>query len=53
MLSRLLGQVPRGQTASAGPAEWDGGEPGGMLVRRADTALYQAKRSGRARTVVA
>ena len=53
VLSRLLGQVPRGQTASAGLAEWDGGEPGGMLVRRADTALYQAKRSGRARTVVA
>jgi len=53
VLSRLLEQVPRGQTASAGLAEWDGGEPGGMLVRRADTALYRAKRSGRARTVVA
>jgi diguanylate cyclase (GGDEF)-like protein len=53
VLARLLEQVPRGQTASAGLAEWDGAEPGGMLVRRADTALYQAKRSGRARTVLA
>jgi diguanylate cyclase (GGDEF)-like protein/PAS domain S-box-containing protein len=53
VLSRLLDQVPRGQTASAGLAEWDGGEPGGTLVRRADDALYEAKRSGRARTVQA
>jgi diguanylate cyclase len=53
VLSRLLEQVPRGQTASAGLAEWDGGEPGGVLVRRADAAPDRAKRSGRARTVVA
>jgi diguanylate cyclase (GGDEF)-like protein len=53
VLSRLLERVPRGQTASAGLAEWDGDESGGVLVRRADSALYEAKRSGRARTVVA
>jgi diguanylate cyclase (GGDEF)-like protein len=40
-------------TASAGVAVWDGREPAGQLIRRADAALYEAKRAGRDRTVLA
>jgi diguanylate cyclase (GGDEF)-like protein len=40
-------------TASAGVALWDGREPAAHLIRRADGALYDAKRSGRDRTVLA
>jgi diguanylate cyclase (GGDEF)-like protein len=42
-----------GVTASAGIALWDGREPAAHLIRRADGALYEAKRSGRDRTVLA
>ena len=42
-----------GVTASAGVAMWDGREPAAQLIRRADGALYEAKRSGRDRTVLA
>jgi diguanylate cyclase len=40
-------------TASAGLAIWDGHEPAAQLLRRADGALYEAKRGGRDRTVLA
>jgi diguanylate cyclase (GGDEF)-like protein len=40
-------------SASAGVALWDGREPAAHLIRRADGALYEAKRGGRDRTVLA
>jgi diguanylate cyclase (GGDEF)-like protein len=47
----LRRSVPRGETVSAGVAEWDRSETGVELVARADRALYEAKRAGRDRTV--
>ena len=44
--------VPLDETVSAGVAQWDGAESGPELLARADAALYQAKRSGRDRTVL-
>ncbi len=40
-------------TASAGIAGWDGVESGEELFGRADAALYEAKQSGRDRTIAA
>jgi diguanylate cyclase (GGDEF)-like protein len=51
-LERVRISTP-GVTASAGVAIWDGREPASHLIRRADGALYEAKRSGRDRTVLA
>jgi diguanylate cyclase (GGDEF)-like protein len=48
-LRRLAGLTPRGQTCSGGAAEWDGIEAPDALMRRADDALYAAKRAGRNR----
>jgi diguanylate cyclase (GGDEF)-like protein len=45
--------VPREETVSAGVAQWDGSESGLELLSRADGALYQAKRTGRDRSVAA
>jgi diguanylate cyclase (GGDEF)-like protein len=45
--------VPRGLTCSAGVAEWDGRETSESLMLRADAALYEAKRQGRDRSVLA
>jgi diguanylate cyclase (GGDEF)-like protein len=50
-LERLRGSTPDGQTASAGIACWNGTESPHELVARADEALYEAKRTGRDKTV--
>ncbi len=51
VVARLLGCVPLGQTASAGVTQWVPGETVDALVKRADSALYQAKEAGRSRSV--
>jgi diguanylate cyclase (GGDEF)-like protein/PAS domain S-box-containing protein len=51
VVERLLECVPLGQTASAGIAAWDGAESAQQLLARADAALYDAKRAGRARAL--
>jgi diguanylate cyclase (GGDEF)-like protein len=53
VVERVRQAVPQGQTCSVGVATWDGSESGENLLRRADEALYEAKRTGRDRTVVA
>jgi diguanylate cyclase (GGDEF)-like protein len=53
LVERLRAGTPEGESCSAGLAEWDGREPAEALVGRADAALYQAKRAGRDRAVVA
>jgi len=45
--------VEKSITASAGVAEYIGGESAGDFVHRADTALYEAKNSGRNRIIFA
>lgn len=50
---RLRRATPGGQTCSAGVATWDRRETASELVRRADVALYAAKRLGRDRTEAA
>jgi diguanylate cyclase (GGDEF)-like protein len=52
-VERLRAVTPAGQTCSCGIALWDGSESPSELVGRADRALYEAKRTGRNRTVVA
>ena len=52
-LDRLREATPEGGGFSAGLASWEPGEDGGVLLNRADDALYQAKRGGGGRTVVA
>ena len=47
VIERLRGATPRELTCSAGVACSDGSEPAENLIRRADAALYEAKRSGR------
>ena len=39
-------------TFSGGVAQAGGGEPLQLVIERADSALYEAKRIGRARTVI-
>ena len=50
---RLRAAVPAGMTCSAGVASFQSGEEISMLMARVDLALYQAKTSGRNRTVQA
>jgi diguanylate cyclase (GGDEF)-like protein len=53
VVERLRRATPEGTTASAGVALWDGREPAAQLIRRADAALYEAKRAGRDATRLA
>ena len=53
VLDRVREATPRGQTASAGVARWDGEEPAELLVARAQDALSAAKSAGRNVTIPA
>lgn len=53
LLERLRAATPGEQTCSAGLVVWDGAETSERLFGRADAALYEAKESGRDRTVIA
>jgi diguanylate cyclase (GGDEF)-like protein len=53
VLDRVRGATPRGQTASAGVARWNGEEPAELLILRAQDALAAAKSSGRNVTIPA
>jgi diguanylate cyclase (GGDEF)-like protein len=53
VLDRVRTATPRGQTASAGVARWDGEEPAELLLARAMDALAAAKESGRNVTIAA
>jgi diguanylate cyclase (GGDEF)-like protein/PAS domain S-box-containing protein len=51
-IERLRSEIPSGQTCSAGLVAWDGQESAVQVVKRADNALYEAKRTGRNQTVI-
>jgi diguanylate cyclase (GGDEF)-like protein/PAS domain S-box-containing protein len=53
VVERLRNFTISGQTCSAGVAAWDGEESPDDLVKRADAALYEAKKAGRDRAVAA
>jgi len=53
VLDRVRATTPRGQTASAGVARWDGQEPAELLTARCADALAAAKSAGRDMTVAA
>src|SRR5215217_2207520 len=53
VLDRVREATPRGQTASAGVARWDGEEPAELLLARAQDALAAAKATGRNVTIAA
>jgi diguanylate cyclase (GGDEF)-like protein len=53
LMERLKAVIPQGLTASVGVVCWSGEETPDQLMRRADVALYEAKRSGRDRVVAA
>jgi diguanylate cyclase (GGDEF)-like protein len=50
---RLRGATPNETTSSIGVAQWDGVESSDQMLRRADDAMYQAKRAGRNRVTAA
>jgi diguanylate cyclase (GGDEF)-like protein len=52
LINRLRPLVPDRQTFSAGVATWNGNDPAEELLREADAALLQAKKTGRNRTIV-
>lgn len=51
VVDRLRAATPGGLTCSAGLVAWRPGETPEQLTNRADAALYEAKRTGRDRTV--
>jgi diguanylate cyclase (GGDEF)-like protein len=53
VVDRLRAATPRGQSCSAGVARRQDGEAAAALLRRADRALYDAKRAGRDRSLIA
>jgi diguanylate cyclase (GGDEF)-like protein len=53
VLDRVRAATPRGQTASAGVARWDGDEPAELLLARCHDALAAAKEAGRNVTIAA
>ena len=53
VVERLRQATPMGQTCSAGIAFWKATDTPEEVVRRADEALYEAKREGRDRAVTA
>ena len=53
VLDRVRAATPRGQTASAGVARWDGEEPAELLLARSQDALAAAKETGRNVTIPA
>jgi diguanylate cyclase (GGDEF)-like protein len=53
IVERLRAATPRGQTCSAGLARRETGEAAAALLERADRALYEAKRAGRDRALLA
>ncbi|HEX2071490.1 MAG TPA: sensor domain-containing diguanylate cyclase [Thermoleophilaceae bacterium] len=53
VVDRLRAATPRGQSCSAGIARRKGDEAAGALLGRADQALYEAKRTGRDRSLIA
>ncbi len=52
LIERLRPLMPERQTFSAGVAKWNGTDSTDGLLRNADAALMQAKKSGRNRTIV-
>jgi diguanylate cyclase (GGDEF)-like protein len=53
VVDRLRAVTPRGQSCSAGIARREDGETSTDLLGRADHALYEAKRAGRDRSLIA
>ena len=53
LLERLRAATPLGQSCSAGIAVWNSVESVEELMERVDAALYEAKRQGRDRAVLA
>src|ERR671916_95105 len=53
VIDRVREATPRGQTASAGVARWDGEEPAELFLARAQDALAAAKSAGRNVTIAA
>ncbi len=51
IIERLRREVPFPHSCSVGLATWDGAETPARIMRRADDALYLAKREGRNRAV--
>jgi len=53
VMDRVRESTPRGQTASAGVARWDGEEPAELFLARCQDALAAAKAAGRNVTIAA